>query len=35
MASIAQPDDSRFDEAEADVDHGAPWRYREPDAPTR
>ena len=22
-----------FDEAEADVDHGAPWRYREPDAP--
>lgn len=22
-----------FDEAEADVDHGAPWRFREPDAP--
>jgi hypothetical protein len=23
----------RFDEAEADVDHGTPWMYREPDAP--
>ncbi|HZQ64231.1 MAG TPA: hypothetical protein VFA66_03270 [Gaiellaceae bacterium] len=27
------PADSRFDEAEADVDHGTAWRYREPDAP--
>jgi hypothetical protein len=25
--------DSRFDEAEHDVDHGAPWMFREPDAP--
>ena len=25
--------DRRFDEAEADVDHGTPWMYREPDAP--
>ena len=25
--------DNRFDEAEAEVDHGAPWRFREPDAP--
>lgn len=25
--------DSRFDEAEADVDYGAPWLFREPDAP--
>ena len=25
--------DSRFDEAEADVDRGTPWRFREPDAP--
>jgi hypothetical protein len=32
MASVPQPDD-RFDEAEADVDHGTAWRYREPDAP--
>jgi hypothetical protein len=24
--------DSRFDEAEADVDHGTPWLFREPDA---
>ena len=26
-------DDSRFDEAEADVDHGTPWMFRQPDAP--
>jgi hypothetical protein len=26
-------DDTRFDEAEADVDHGDPWLFREPDAP--
>lgn len=26
-------EDSRFDEAEADVDHGTPWKYRDPDAP--
>jgi hypothetical protein len=25
--------DSRFDEAEAKVDHGAPWMFREQDAP--
>lgn len=25
--------DARFDEAEAAVDHGTPWMYREPDAP--
>ena len=25
--------DRRFDEAEAHVDHGMPWMYREPDAP--
>jgi hypothetical protein len=31
--SIAETYDSRFDEAEADVDHGTPWLYREPDAP--
>lgn len=29
MASV----DARFDEAEADVDHGTAWRFREPDAP--
>jgi hypothetical protein len=33
VTSIAQPHDERFDEAEADVDHGAAWMYREPDAP--
>ena len=33
MASVAHSDDSRFDEAEADVDRGEPWRYREGDAP--
>jgi hypothetical protein len=31
MSSI--PDSSRFDEAEAAVDQGAPWKFREPDAP--
>jgi len=31
MTSLAQ--DGRFDEAEADVDHGAPWMFRDPDAP--
>src|SRR5262249_19582518 len=25
--------DNRFDEAEADVERGNPWRFREPDAP--
>ena len=25
--------DPRFDEAEADVDRGTPWRFREPDIP--
>jgi hypothetical protein len=25
--------DQRFDEAEADVDYGTPWLFREPDAP--
>lgn len=25
--------DSRFDEAEADVDHGTPWMFRQPDVP--
>lgn len=25
--------DNRFDEAEAEVDRGEPWRYRDPDAP--
>lgn len=29
--SVAQ--DDRFDEAEADVDRGTPWKFREPDAP--
>jgi hypothetical protein len=33
MASVAHEGDSRFDEAEADVERGEPWRYREPDAP--
>jgi len=32
MASVPQPDD-RFDEAEADVNHGAPWKYREDGQP--
>jgi hypothetical protein len=26
-------DASRFDEAEAVVDRGTPWKFREPDAP--
>jgi hypothetical protein len=25
--------DDRFDEAEADVERGTPWKFREPDAP--
>ena len=33
MTSVAHQGDSRFDEAEADVDYGSPWLYREPDAP--
>jgi len=33
MASIANEHDARFDEAEAEADHGSPWLYREPDAP--
>lgn len=28
-----QSHDERFDEAEAEVDHAKPWRFREPDAP--
>lgn len=31
--SVNTQHDSRFDEAEADVDHGTPWMFREPDAP--
>ena len=33
MTSVTHEVDSRFDEAEADVDYGSPWLYREPDAP--
>ena len=33
MASIAKEHDARFDEAEAEADHGSPWLYRESDAP--
>jgi hypothetical protein len=33
MTSIANEHDSRFDEAEGDVERGEPWRFREPDAP--
>ncbi len=33
MSSIANEHDARFDEAEADVDYGAPWLYREPGTP--
>ena len=33
MASIANEYDARFDEAEADVDRGEPWRFRGTDAP--
>ena len=32
MSTVTQPD-NRFDEAEADVDRGEPWRFREADAP--
>lgn len=32
MSTVTQSD-NRFDEAEADVDRGEPWRFREPDAP--
>ena len=30
---MATVNDTRFDEAEADVDRGTPWMFREPDAP--
>ena len=33
MTSVAHPGDSRFDEAEADVDYGSPWCFRQPDMP--
>ena len=33
MASQAHLQDDRFDAAEADVDRGTPWMFREPDAP--
>lgn len=33
MTSIPHEADSRFDEAEGDVDYGSPWLYREPDTP--
>lgn len=33
MASVAQSDDGRFDEAEADVERGEPWRYRDDGSP--
>jgi hypothetical protein len=33
MTNLTDRHDSRFDEAEADVDHGSPWLFREPDAP--
>ena len=33
MTSLDQTHDSRFDEAEADVDRGTPWMFREADAP--
>ncbi len=32
-SNTPQLTDSRFDAAEADVDRGTPWMYREPDAP--
>jgi hypothetical protein len=32
MTTVPQ-NDNRFDAAEADVDHGTPWLFREPDAP--
>jgi hypothetical protein len=33
MASIAHPYDARFDEAEAEINAGEPWLFRDPDAP--
>ena len=33
MATIAQPDDDRFAAAEADVERGEPWAFRDADAP--
>ena len=33
MAILDNTADSRFDEAESDVDRGEPWRYRDADAP--
>jgi hypothetical protein len=33
MNTLPESPDSRFDEAEADVDHGEPWRFRNPEAP--
>lgn len=33
MASIPHPYDDRFDEAEADVERGEPWAFRDADAP--
>ena len=29
LSGVAHQGDARFDEAEADVDHGTPWLYRE------
>ena len=31
--SVPEATDERFDEAEADVDYGSPWLFREPGAP--
>jgi hypothetical protein len=33
VTNLTNPSDSRFAEAEAEVDRGEPWRFREPDAP--
>jgi hypothetical protein len=33
MSSIPEPHDPRFDAAEADVDRGEPWKFREANAP--
>lgn len=33
MSSVTEGNDARFAAAEADVDHGSSWRYREDDAP--
>jgi hypothetical protein len=30
---VANTQDSRFDQAEADVDHGTAWRFRDPGTP--